>query len=353
MDNLTHGLLGLAIGALRRPDGARRPQTPGLGPRLQAPGLRWTSPTDRAVLLGCAIAAELPDLDDLLPAADPVLHALATHRGISHALVRSPVWAAVATLLARLVFRRARPLPVLFFSWAAVVFAHLAADLWTGWGTRIFLPFSDRRFSLDYVAVIDPFFTLPLLAGAIAAGLRRWSWRRFLLAGLVVSTAYLGVRIGSRHLLVHRVEAAYPAATRVEVFPALLEATSWRYAAELPDGYEVGRISLDGPPVPAKRHPLPPPLPRHLAENPTVAEALVWARLPLVRTRAEGEAIEVRVADLRYHIDGDPTLEFVVLVDPEGRTLDARLERGGNVRQVWERWRNERRTWDEGEVPVR
>ncbi|HYI03016.1 metal-dependent hydrolase, partial [Hyalangium sp.] len=57
MDNLTHGLLGVAVGALRRPD------TPG------AP----LSATDKAVLLGCALAAELPDLDNLLPAENSVV----------------------------------------------------------------------------------------------------------------------------------------------------------------------------------------------------------------------------------------------------------------------------------------
>lgn len=344
MDNLTHGLLGLAIGALRRPDGPRRPPAPGAGPRLGAPGMRRTSPTDRAVLLGCVLAAELPDLDSFLPASDPVLHALQTHRGISHALIFSPVWAALATAIAWLVFRRARLAPVFLFSWVAVLGAHLAADLWTGWGTRIFLPFSDRRWSLDYVSVIDPFFTLPLLAGAIGALCRRQSWRRALLVGLMLSTAYLGFRISSRNLLLDRVQTAYASASRVEVFPSLLAVTSWRYVAELSDGFATGRVSLFGPPEPTKRQPIPPPLPRRLAENRTVAEALAWARIPLVSTApGKGGTTEVRVADLRYNIGGDPTLEFVILVGPEGETIDARLERGGSVGEVYERWREDSR----------
>ena len=57
MDNLTHGLLGLALGALRRPE---------------APAGAPLSPTDKAVLLGCLLASELPDLDTLLP-GDPIV----------------------------------------------------------------------------------------------------------------------------------------------------------------------------------------------------------------------------------------------------------------------------------------
>lgn len=342
MDNLTHGLLGLAIGALRRPDGPRRPTAPGAGPRLGGPGQRWSSPTDRAVLLACVVAAELPDIDSFLPAADPVLHALHTHRGISHALIFSPVWAFLATALAWLVYRRARLGPVFLFSWLAVLVAHLAADLWTGWGTRIFLPFSSERWSLDFVTVIDPYFTLPLLAGALWALARRSSWRPALLVGLSISLVYLGLRVSSRSVLLHRVEQRYAAPERVEVFPALLSAFDWRYAVVLPDGYALGSVSLFSTPRESKRQPLPSPLPRRAAENRTVREALAWARLPLTSAApAAGEVLEVRVADLRYNIGGDPTLEFVILVGPEGETREAWLERGGSVGEVFERWRDD------------
>lgn len=343
MDNLTHGLLGLAIGALRRPDGHRRAPSPGAGPRLEGPGLRWSSPTDRAVLLGCVVASELPDLDSFLPASDPVLHALYTHRGISHALIFAPVWAACATGIAWLAHRRARPGPVFLFSLLSVLFAHLAADLWTGWGTRILLPFSDRRWSLDFAAVIDPFLTLPLLVGAVWALVQRRHWRRALVVGLAVATAYLGVRIGTRTVLLHRVEAEYANASSVEVFPALLSVFSWRYVAVLPEGYATGRVSLFGPLEPTKTHEIPNSLPPRLLENPTVAEAVVWARIPLMEVHEkEGGAVEVRVADLRYNMGGDPTLEFVVLVGPEGETLEARMERGGSVGDVFDRWKRDR-----------
>lgn len=343
MDNLTHGLLGLAIGALRRPDGQRAP-APGQGPRLDGPGLRWTSPTDRAVLFGCVLAAELPDLDGFLPAADPVLQALHTHRGLMHALVFAPVWALCATGIARLIYRRARSRPVFSYSLASVLFAHLLTDLWTGWGTRILLPISDQRYSLDWAAVIDPFFTLPLLAGALWALARKRSWRRSLLVGLTIAAAYMGFRVGSREILVRRVERAYPAATRVEVFPALLSALSWRYAAILPEGYSLGRVSIFGPVEPVRTQDLPAELPERAADNPTVAEALVWARVPHVSIQErEGGALEVRVADLRYNMGGEPTLQFVVLVGPQGETLEARLERGGTIGEVYRRWKDDRR----------
>ena len=68
MDSLTHGLLGLAIGSLRRPDGNRA-----------------------AVLLGCVLAAELPDLDYFWPADNSVLHSLKAHRGLTHSVFAAPL----------------------------------------------------------------------------------------------------------------------------------------------------------------------------------------------------------------------------------------------------------------------
>lgn len=340
MDNLTHGLLGLAIGALRRPD-ATRPHAD-LPAEAGTGGLRL-SPTDRAVLLASFVAAELPDLDSFWPEPNSVLHALRAHRGISHALVLAPVWAGVATALAWLIFRRrARLAPVYAFSVLSVLVAHLLADLWTGWGTRLFLPFSDQRASLDWAGVIDPLFTLPLLLGAVAALLRRSRWRQALLVGLACSTAYMGVRVGSRAILHQRVAAIYPSAERVEVFPALLSAWSWRYVAVLPEGNAAGLVPLFGAPIEQRLHPFSQPVPEGLRREATVDEALRWARIPVVSwAPIEGGGSEVRVADLRYHIGGDPTLTFVIRLDATGEVVHAELDRGGTARELLERYRQE------------
>jgi len=328
MDNLTHGLFGLAIGALRRPDDPAR--------FLRRAG----SPTDKAVLFGSVLAAELPDLDILLPAPNEVVHALRAHRGISHALLFAPVWALIATFVARLVFRRARPGPVFAFALLAVLFAHILPDLWTGWGTRALLPFSDTRLSWDVTSVIDPFVTLPLFAGAVWALARRDQARKAILIGFAVSCLYLGFRTVSRALLIERVERQYADASRVEVFPALFSITSWRYAAVSPEGYALGTVSVFGSPKEQRRIPHSPDIPVRLAAIPTVGEALAWARLPLVSTRpAEGGGTEVDVADLRYHLGGEPTLSIVIDVGPEGDVRSARLERGGSAKELFERWK--------------
>jgi inner membrane protein len=330
MDNLTHGLMGLALGALRRPEA--RAGTP-------------LTATDKAVLLGSVLAAELPDLDTLLPAANPVDHALRAHRGLSHALLLAPGVALVATAVALLVFRRARLLPVYSASLLALCVAHLLPDLWTGWGTRLLLPFSDQRLSLDWTMVVDPWVTLPLLLGALGAWRWRARWRRALLVGLACSAAYVGVRVALQAVLTARVREAYPRAERLQLFPAWLSLSTWRYVAVLPSEYVVGTARPAAPPHEQRRVPRPSEdaLPAALRAVPTVREALAWARFPVVSTAPrEGGGTQVSVGDLRYHLDGGLTLRFVVELGPDLSVEQARLERGGSARQLFERWRGGR-----------
>ena len=57
----------------------------------------------------------------------------------------------------------------LFIIGLVVLLSHLLLDLATSYGTQVLSPFSRRRFSLDWIFIIDPYFTALLLMGAIAA----------------------------------------------------------------------------------------------------------------------------------------------------------------------------------------
>jgi inner membrane protein len=319
MDSLTHGLLGLAVGSLRRPDRDRV-----------------------AVLVGCVLAAEIPDLDYLWPADDSVLHALMAHRGLSHAVLFSPLIALAATALTKLIFRGASTISIFSWSLPAVLFAHLLADAWTGWGTRLALPFSDARVTLDWMMVIDPLFTLPLLVGALWGIRRRTLIRRAMLTGAAVSCLYLAARVAIRAELMARVQASYPNAEAVQVFPSWLGPIHWRYVAVVGDRYAVGSVNAFATPQEQAVHRRAPlhalsPLAR---SNGTVREALAWARFPLVDERPRvPSGVQLRVADLRYHLNGAPTLSFQIELDDRARVVSATLDRGGSAGSLLERFR--------------
>jgi inner membrane protein len=320
MDSLTHGLLGLVIGSLRR------------------------SERDRAaVLVGCVLAAEIPDLDYLWPADNSVLHSLQAHRGLTHSLIALPLVALCATALTKLMFRRAAVGSVFVWSLPAVLFAHLLADAWTGWGTRLALPFSDARVTLDWMMVVDPLFTLPLLLGAVWGIRKRTLIRRAVLTGAAVSCLYLGARIAIRADLASRVRAAYPHAETAQVFPSWLGPAHWRYVAVFADRYAVGRIVAFGAPEEQASHPRTSsdsssPL---ASSNATVREALSWARFPVIEARPRvPSGVQLTIADLRYHLNGAPTLSFRIELDDQARVVSATLDRGGSARSLWQRFRS-------------
>jgi inner membrane protein len=73
--------------------------------------------------------------------------------------------------------------------WLALV-THPLLDAMTVYGTQLALPFSARPFGLGSVFIIDPLYTLPLLAGL---GVTLASQRQRANAiGLALSTVYLG-----------------------------------------------------------------------------------------------------------------------------------------------------------------
>jgi inner membrane protein len=325
MDTLTHGLVGVAIAALPWPE------------RLKSAADPRTAL--RASLLVGVLAAELPDLDYLLPATDDVLHTLRAHRGLTHALVFVPVIALVAAALVKLAFRAADFWALLARALITVPLAHLLPDLWTGWGTRLLLPFSEARLALDWTMVVDPWFTLPLLAAALWSARRRGDWQFAFRFALIVCAGYLSLRVGISRYLVEVVRQAYPHAETVHVFPAPLGVTRLRYVARLGPDYVAGVVSLAGASEQARVAALPDgPLQAPLLRVPSVREALQWSRFPVVALTRQTAGTRVQIADLRYHLQGRPTLTFVIDVTDQGTVAAAHLDRGGTAGDLLRQW---------------
>jgi inner membrane protein len=143
MDNLTHGLLGMAVAVCVAPRESRR----------------------QAAWVGF-FAGGFPDLDLLLRSADDPLFGLAMHRHFTHSLLLAPViCVAMAALV--IVWKRWRKCScnprALMLAGIAAALSHGLCDVWTSYGTRWFWPFADTRVAWDLISVIDPLFTLPLL----------------------------------------------------------------------------------------------------------------------------------------------------------------------------------------------
>ena len=234
MDNLTHGLLGAAIGMVRRRDGG-----PGKDIALTA--------TDKAVPWATFLAAELPDLDIFFGSGpmDEYIY----HRGLTHSVFMAPVLAAVAAGLIKLVWREAKVSTLFLWSLGSVLIAHLLNDWMTGWGTRLLLPFSEARLALDWIPIIDLLYTLPLLAAVLIAWKRPHLRERTLVALFAYLMIYTVGYRGISHTLADRaIRAEFPHAVQVRVSPDLFNPLAWTYVADLGDTFATGRVSpLAGP----------------------------------------------------------------------------------------------------------
>ncbi|MBK1689645.1 metal-dependent hydrolase [Rubrivivax gelatinosus] len=202
----------------------------------------------KAALWG-AVAGTLPDLDVLVDHGDAIRN-MVLHRGATHSLfwltlLSLPLAAAVARLHGEAALWRRWWLAI----WLALV-THPLLDTMTVYGTRLALPFSDWPFAVGSIFIIDPLFTLPLLAGAGWALASRGSARGLQAnaAGLLLGCAYLAWSAAAQAHVERVARAALAAqgiaAGQVLVTPTAFNTVLWRVVAIDGDRYHEGFHSL-------------------------------------------------------------------------------------------------------------
>jgi len=171
MDSLTQIVLGAAVGEAV------------LGKKVG----------NRAMFYG-AIAGTIPDLDIISSFFVDTVSALEIHRGFSHSILFSVIFAPIFGFLVSKIdsYKSIKGWTMLFF-WA--LFTHPILDAHTTWGTQLFSPF-DIRLAFKTIFVIDPLYTLPFLFFLILAMFQKKDSpkrQRYNRTGLIVSSSYLAL----------------------------------------------------------------------------------------------------------------------------------------------------------------
>lgn len=198
----------------------------------------------RTAALAGGLAAFVPDADVFIRSAADPLVAVEYHRGFTHALAFTPVGATVVAplWLLRPAWRDRRRWLTLWTACTLAYLSHMLLDAATSYGTQLLWPFSTARAGWDLISIIDPLFTLTLLAGLGWALIRRRA--RPSVTALAACAAYLA--LGSwqhaRALEAQRHLAAARGHTivRSEVMPTLANNLVWRALYE-----HDGRIHSD------------------------------------------------------------------------------------------------------------
>lgn len=173
MDNLTHSLVGIASAKA---------------------GLEKLSP---AVTTLCVLAANAPDADIVVLLFGDRWTLLQHHRGITHALVGTLVFALVLPAvfyLSDVLISRIRKQPRrlvfkgLLISSLVVSATHPLLDWTNNYGIRFFLPWNARWFYGDLVFIVDPFIWLILGSACFLLTTRtRFMWMVWSIVGLILT----------------------------------------------------------------------------------------------------------------------------------------------------------------------
>ena len=302
MDNLTHMLLGATIG---QAVGRRR--------------LGWVA------LVAGAAANTVPDLD-VIPLAF-VSDALAEwrdHRGLSHSLWFGAVVGPILGWACWRLFRRRSgdprgadaALKAWITVWTASMIVHPLLDMSTIYGTQILLPFSDVRYDIPAVGIIDPFYTVILLLAVIlGCTVRRWSTPISWIA-LLCSTSYLVYGWGQNQITATeaRRQLAVQGTVGVDLHAYTTIFQPWlrRIVVNEPWGIRVGFLSSAAPrPVDwfCFARPADPAIAR--LQDSEAGRTLDWfsggQTWPVVDRQADG-SVRVSLLDTRYGAPGATVL---------------------------------------------
>ena len=297
MDSLTQVVLGGSVAALAVPATHRR----------------------RAAIAG-ALLGTLPDLDSfpLQWAGADVVTLVTWHRGPSHSL---PVLLLLGVLLWWLMRRlwapvREAPHRWLLAIWLALL-THPLLDAFTSYGTQLWWPWPAQPTMWSSIFVIDPLYTVPLLVAFIAILVvdARPVGRRFLVAGLVLSSAYLGWSLLAKQLVERAAQPALAAlgladAPRFSV-PMPFNTLLWRVVVMTPDGMREGYRSLpvDRGPMRFQAHAGDTAALLALASQPAVAR-LLWFSSGFLKAVPERNRLVLE--DLRMGAESAYTFRYVV-----------------------------------------
>jgi inner membrane protein len=223
MDPLTQGLLGASL------------------PQACVKGRYGAS----AGLLGF-LAGMSADLDVLIRSeTDPLLF-LEYHRQFSHSLVFIPFGGLLCALLLHALIGRRWGLRFRQ-SWLFCTLGyatHAVLDACTTYGTMLLWPFSEERIAWNTISIIDPLFTLPLLAGVLLAARRK----RPVFARIAVfwACSYMALGLWQRNNAVDMGEALAASRghqpMRLEAKPSFANILVWKIVYETPQRYYIDAV---------------------------------------------------------------------------------------------------------------
>ena len=227
MDTITHALMGALVVRVKP---------------------RWghcddtLSPIVRTITV--ALAAAFPDIDYVLFWWDPYQFITHWHRGLTHSVVMVPFWSILLGIVFAAVSGRFAQWKV-FSRWCALGLAcHIAADVLTIYGIRVFAPISDYSVALNLSFDVDPWIGLivgiSLVGSYYYPAVARW--------GLMLVIAFLLTKVLIQRSALALAEKAVQAHGVMDyqfyAIPQPISPFHWKLVVEGDDYYKIAYVDL-------------------------------------------------------------------------------------------------------------
>ena len=291
---------------------------------LGAVTARAVAPADMAkrVLAAGAVLGAAPDIDVLFSVGGDFFDNLVHHRGYTHSLI---VLAAVGPLVGHWLWRRFgdglrwRRQHWWWLTIATVaLLSHPLLDWLTPYGTQLLLPFTDQRFAVNAMPIVDPLYSLLLFGGLLAGAMLKAPRRRKIgaVAALLASSCYLVYGWQQNQLAERLADEQLElggGSHQIQAFPTVLQLHYRRVVIRTDAEVLVGYLSTWAP-CPVEWGRAPPAdrrVDRALAST-REGRIFDWFSMgwsyPFLRRTANG--LEAAASDLRYGASSDPRESF-------------------------------------------
>lgn len=179
------------------------------------------------------------DLDTLIrSSSDPILF-LEYHRQFTHSLFFIPIGGLIIGFLLWLITLKKYSFKKLWLYTTIGYATHALLDANTSYGTLLLWPFSNYRFAWDTIAIVDPFFSLPLLTLCLIGFFKKK--KIYPIVGIIFAFIYLSFGYYQRTQVVHILEGIIQTknheALRIEAKPTIGNNWLWRGIYETQDRF--------------------------------------------------------------------------------------------------------------------
>ncbi|NUO82677.1 metal-dependent hydrolase [candidate division KSB1 bacterium] len=191
----------------------------------------------------------------------------------------------------------------------AGILIHISFDVITSYGTRLLLPFSETRFALDWMFIVDPFFTIPLGVMLALGRLARKRRKLLVLCAAIFVAVYLATEMVCSRMAHARTQQALASSgikpVKISVLPQPLSVFRWKALAQTEAAIYQAFFSVwEEEPLHFEKF--------ENASDAYVARAiatkelqwyLTFARHPWIRSTTHGEYHIVELTDLQFTFD--------------------------------------------------